>query len=265
SGDGVSFPGSALVVPRVAEKAAARLAHSSLELGGKSPSIVFPDSATDDVLDKVIAATRFARQGQSCTSGSRLFIHQDIYDDFLSRVVDKISGLKVGDPREEASDIGAVINQKQYDRIAEYIADGKSQDGVEVAYDGTDDLTVGEPGFYHAPQILSRVSNDWRIAQEEIFGPVLAVLPWKDEDKVVEMANATHYGLAAFVFSKDLDSALNTAHRIDSGWVQVNQGGGQVAGQSYGGFKTSGIGREVSLEGMLDGFTQTKQINVKLG
>ncbi|NYI65945.1 aldehyde dehydrogenase family protein [Spelaeicoccus albus] len=262
--DKVSFTGSTLIGRGVAQKAGARLAHSSLELGGKSPSIVFPDSCTDDVVDQVLLATRFARQGQSCTSGSRLFLHEDIYDDFLGRLVDKISGLKVGDPREEASDIGAVINKKQYDRIAEYIADGKSQDGVQVAYDGADKLTVGEPGFYHAPQVLSRVSNDWRIAQEEIFGPVLAVLPWKDEDKVVEMANATHYGLAAFVFSKNLDSALKTAHRIDSGWVQVNQGGGQVVGQAYGGFKTSGIGREVSVEGMLEGFTQTKQINVKL-
>src|SRR5699024_2438985 len=136
---------------RVAEKAGARLAHSSLELGGKSPSIVFPDSATDDVLDKVIAATRFARQGQSCTSGSRLFLHADIYDDFLLRLVDKLASLKVGDPREESSDIGAVINQKQYDRIAGYIADGNQQPGVEIAYDGRDALTVGEPGFYHAP------------------------------------------------------------------------------------------------------------------
>ena len=113
--------------------------------------------------------------------------------------------------------------------------------------------------------ILTQVSNDWRIAREEIFGPVLAVIPWKDPDEVVTMANDSHYGLAAFVFSQKLDRALGMAHRIDSGWVQVNQGGGQMVGQSYGGMKTSGIGRELSLEGMLEGFTQIKQVNVKLG
>lgn len=112
--------------------------------------------------------------------------------------------------------------------------------------------------------ILSQVHNDWRIAQEEIFGPVLSVIPWRDVDDVIRMANDTHYGLAAFVFTRDIDNALRTADRIDSGWVQVNQGTGQLPGQSYGGFKTSGIGRECSLEGMLEGFTQIKQINVKL-
>ncbi|WGW12593.1 aldehyde dehydrogenase family protein [Saxibacter everestensis] len=263
--DKVSFTGSTLVGRHVASVAGARLAHSSMELGGKSPSIVFPDSCTDDVVDQVLLATRFARQGQSCTSGSRLFLHKDIYEDFVNRLVKKVSALKVGDPRDEATDIGAVINKKQYDRIADYIAEGKAEAGVEIAYDGAESLDVGEPGFFHAPVILSRVKNDWRIAQEEIFGPVLSVIPWETEDEVVEMANDSHYGLAAFVFSKNIDAALKTAHRIDSGWVQVNQGGGQVVGQAYGGFKTSGIGREVSLEGMLEGFTQIKQINVKLG
>src|SRR5699024_3594354 len=138
-------------------------------------------------------------------------------------------------------------------------------DGIEVAYDGRPALQVGPPGFYHAPMILTQVCNDWRIAREEIFGPVLAVIPWREPQEVVAMAHDSHYGLAAFVFSKDLDRALGMAHQIDSGWVQVNQGGGQMVGQSYGGMKTSGIGRELSLEGMLEGFTQIKQVNVRLG
>ena len=263
--DKVSFTGSSLVGQGVAAKAGARLAHVSLELGGKSPTVVFPDSCTDEVVDQVLLATRFARQGQSCTSGSRLFLHEDIHDEFLAKLVDKVSTLKVGDPRDEASDIGCIINAKQYDRVQGYIDDGLSSDGVEVVYDGRKDLTVGEPGYYHAPIILTQVSNDWRIAQEEIFGPVLSVIKWKGEAEVVDMANASHYGLAAFVFSKDLSAALRTAHQIDSGWVQVNQGGGQVVGQSYGGMKNSGIGRELSLEGMLEGFTQIKQVNVKIG
>lgn len=263
--DKVSFTGSTAIGRGVAAKSGERLAHTSLELGGKSPSIVFPDYADQpDLIGQLTAATRFARQGQSCTAGSRLFLHESIYDDVLSRLVEHVATLKVGDPRDEASDIGAVINAKQHGRIAGYIEDGLSQPGVEVAYDGRPALTVGEPGFYHAPMILSQVHNDWRIAQEEIFGPVLSVIPWRDVDDVIRMANDTHYGLAAFVFTRDIDNALRTADRIDSGWVQVNQGTGQLPGQSYGGFKTSGIGRECSLEGMLEGFTQIKQINVKL-
>jgi aldehyde dehydrogenase (NAD+) len=119
-------------------------------------------------------------------------------------------------------------------------------------------------GNFHLPTVFSGVRNDFRLAQEEIFGPVLVAIPWRDVDDVVQMANDTVYGLAAYVWSRNLDQALNTAHQIDAGWVQINQGGGQVVGQSYGGYKQSGIGREVSLEGMLAGFTQTKQINIRL-
>ncbi|WP_029088205.1 aldehyde dehydrogenase family protein [Brevibacterium album] len=263
--DKVSFTGSTGVGRHIAEIAGRRLAHSSMELGGKSPTIVFPDSDTDAVADQVVLTTRFARQGQSCTSGSRLFIHEDIYDSFLAKVVERVAAMKVGDPRDEASDIGAVNSAKQWNTIQNYIEIGESMEGVEIAYDGRKTLEAGEPGFYHAPIIFSRASNDWQTSKEEIFGPVLSVIPWSDADEVVEMANDNEYGLAAFVFSKDLDAALTTANRIESGWVQVNQGGGQVAGQSYGGYKQSGLGREASLEGMLEGFTQIKQINVKLG
>ena len=262
--DKVSFTGSTGVGRHVAEVAGKRLAHSSMELGGKSPNIIFPDSNTDDVLDQVLLATRFARQGQSCTMGSRLFLHTEIYDDFLGRLVERIKGMKVGDPRDEASDIGCVINEKQHRQIADYIELGKSMDGVEIAYDGAVDLEVGEPGFYHAPVVFSKAKNEWKTSQEEIFGPVLSVIPWTTEDEVVEMANDSDFGLAAFVFCRDIDKALRMADRIESGWVQINQGGGQVVGQSYGGYKTSGFGREASLEGMLEGFTQIKQINVKI-
>ena len=262
--DKVSFTGSTATGSGVASRAGQRLAHVSLELGGKSPCVVFPDSDSDAVVEQVLLATRFARQGQSCTSGSRLFLHEDVHDSFLDKLVERVSQLRVGDPRDEASDIGCIINERQWQRVQGYIEDGLAQEGVGVAYDGRPSLTVGEPGFYHAPMILTQVSNDWRIAREEIFGPVLSVLRWRDEDEVVRMANDSHYGLAAFVFARDISAALRTAHRIESGWVQVNQGGGQQIGQSYGGMKASGQGREFSLEGMLEGFTQIQQVNVKL-
>ncbi|WP_151524079.1 aldehyde dehydrogenase family protein [Serinicoccus kebangsaanensis] len=262
--DKVSFTGSTATGSGVAARAGERLAHVSLELGGKSPCIVFPDADTDDVVEQVLLATRFARQGQSCTSGSRLFLHDAIHDSFLEKLVRRVGELRVGDPREEATDIGCIINQRQWDRVQGFIDEGLAAEGVQVAYDGRDTLTVGEPGFYHAPMILTQVDNDWRIAREEIFGPVLSVLRWHEEDEVVAMANDSHYGLAAFVFARDLGMALRTAQRIESGWVQVNQGGGQQVGQSYGGMKASGQGREFSLEGMLEGFTQIQQINVRL-
>ncbi|MBM9467007.1 aldehyde dehydrogenase family protein [Nakamurella sp. YIM 132084] len=264
----VSFTGSTRVGIGVGEKAAKRLAHVSLELGGKSPNIVFPDACTSELIDEtatgVLTAMRFTRQGQSCTAGSRLFVHADVYDAFLEKLTEKVRALKVGDPLDEATDMGSIINQKQYDQVVNYIKDGKSQPNVRVLLDGEDFTADDLDGFYQGPTILAGVGNDWRVAQEEIFGPVLVAIPWTDRDDVIAMANDSTYGLAAYVWSQDLTAALDTANRIESGWVQVNQGGGQVIGQAYGGYKMSGIGREFSIEGAIEAFTQTKQINVKL-
>ncbi|NVM93880.1 aldehyde dehydrogenase family protein [Arthrobacter wenxiniae] len=264
--DKVSFTGSTEVGREVAAEAGARLAHMSLELGGKNPSIVFPDAADDDeLLDGLLLASRFTRQGQSCTAGSRLFLHEDIYDDVLSRLSARLGALTVGDPLDEATDMGAIINLKQHTAITGFLDEGRATPGMRAVLGGNApaDGPLTE-GYYHLPTVFSGARNDFRLAREEIFGPVLVAIPWKDTEDVIRMANDTNYGLAAYVWSHNLDDALNTAHRIDAGWVQVNQGGGQVPGQSYGGYKQSGIGREVSLEGMLAGFTQTKQINVKL-
>ena len=267
--DKVSFTGSTTIGRRVGEVTGRRLAHVSLELGGKSPNIVFADSATQERIDAtaagVLTAMRFTRQGQSCTAGSRLFVHADVYDEFLAALVDKVKQLKVGDPLDEATDMGSIISQKQFDSVQGYIDEGKAQPGVQVALDGSDQVPPGLDGFYQGPTILAGVDNTWRIAQEEIFGPVLVAIPWRDRDEVIAMANDSHFGLGAYIWTQNLTDALDTAHRVESGWIQVNQGGGQVIGQSYGGYKTSGIGREFSLEGALESFTQIKQINVKLG
>ncbi|MGP9529575.1 MULTISPECIES: aldehyde dehydrogenase family protein [Micrococcaceae] len=263
--DKVSFTGSTDVGRGVARTASERLAHVSLELGGKNPSIVFPDAVDDELIDGLLAASRFTRQGQSCTAGSRLFLHEDVYDEVLEKLTLKLGALKVGDPLDEATDMGAIINASQHRQISDYLQEGRNNSALTVALGG-DEPTSGPltEGYFHQPTVFGGASNDFRLAQEEIFGPVLVAIRWKEVDEVVKMANDSHYGLAAYVWSHNLDNALNTAHRVEAGWVQVNQGGGQVVGQSYGGYKQSGIGREVSLEGMLAGFTQTKQINVKL-
>jgi betaine-aldehyde dehydrogenase len=119
-------------------------------------------------------------------------------------------------------------------------------------------------GYFLQPTVIANVANNWRIAQEEIFGPVLVAIPWKETDEAITMANDSHYGLSAFVWTHDLGQAVRTAHAVESGWVQVNQGGGQIPGQAYGGFKESGLGKEYSLEGMLEDFTRIKQIAINV-
>ena len=245
--------------------AADRIVPVSLELGGKSPSIVYADANEDWAVDGIINAMRFTRQSQSCTAGSRLFLHADIYDDFLSKLSAKIDKLKIGDPLDEASDIGAVINQKQFAKVCGYVEEGLKVDGSKLMFGGLPpkDGPLSK-GYFTLPTLFSHADNDWRMTREEIFGPVLVAIPWKDEEDVIKMANDTHYGLAGYVWTHDIGRGLRAAHSIEAGWVQVNQGLGQFPGHSYGGIKQSGIGREHSLEGMLESFTQRKSVTVNL-
>jgi acyl-CoA reductase-like NAD-dependent aldehyde dehydrogenase len=261
----LSFTGSTGVGKLVMEAAAKRVLPVSLELGGKSPSIVFPDAIDDWVVEGLVGAMRFTRQSQSCTAGSRLFLHRKIYDNVLGRLVEVASKLRVGDPLAEESDVGAIINERQYNKVCGYIEDGMKQSGSKLICGGhpRDDNSLGD-GYYLRPTIFAQGSNDWRLAREEIFGPVLVAIPWDDEDDVIRMANDSHYGLAAYVFTHDIGKALRAARDIEAGWVQVNQGGGQLPGHSYGGYKQSGLGREFSLAAMLDSFTQTKNITINL-
>ena len=259
----LSFTGSTEVGKLVMHAAADRIVPVSLELGGKSPAIVFPDSDDDATADGVLAGMRFTRQGQSCTAGSRLFLHASIHDSFLDRLVRKAGAFTVGDPLDEATDMGSIINRSQFDKVCSYIDDGLQRGGVALGGRPPGAGPLSE-GYFVTPTIFTAGDNDWRLAREEIFGPVLVVIPWTDRDEAVRMANDSHYGLAAYVWCRDIGTALSTAHRIESGWVQVNRGLGQLPGMSYGGMKQSGIGREFSLEGMLDGFTQRKSVTVNL-
>ena len=261
----LSFTGSTEVGKLVMRAASDRIAPVSLELGGKSPSIVFPDANEDWVIDGIIAAMRFTRQSQSCTAGSRLFLHRDVFDEFLDALGQKVKALKLGDPLDEASDIGTVINEKQFRKVCGYVEEGLNRPEARVVIGG---LPPKEGplsgGYYTIPTIFANVANDWRLAREEIFGPVLVAIPWTDEAEAIRMANDSHYGLAAYVWSHDIGRALRAAHAIEAGWVQVNQGLGQTPGHSYGGYKESGIGREFSLEGMLESYTQRKNVTVNL-
>jgi acyl-CoA reductase-like NAD-dependent aldehyde dehydrogenase len=261
----LSFTGSTAVGKIIMHAAAERIVPVSLELGGKSPSVVYPDANEDWVVDGVIAGMRFTRQSQSCTAGSRLFLHKDIFDSFLDRLTTKVTALKIGDPLDEASDIGSIINEKQFRKVCNYVDEGLNRKDAKLVFGGLPpkDGPLSK-GYYALPTVFADTSNDWRLAREEIFGPVLVAIPWTDEADAIRMANDSHYGLAAYVWTHDIGSGLKTAHAIESGWVQVNQGLGQQPGHSYGGYKQSGIGREFSLEGMLDSFTQRKNVTVNL-
>jgi len=262
----LSFTGHTDTGKAIMHAAAERIVPVSLELGGKSPQIVFPDANDERTVDGVISAMRFTRQGQSCTAGSRLFLHASIFDAFLAALAPKLAKLRVGDPLDEATDMGAIVNARQFEKVCGYVAEGMKQANASVVIGG---LPPKEgplaKGYFVEPTVIAHVANDWRIAREEVFGPVMVAIPWTDEAEVIRMANDTHYGLAAYVWTHDIGRALRTAHAIDAGWVQIGQGPGQFPGQSYGGYKQSGIGREYSLEGMLESYTQRKSVTVNLG
>jgi betaine-aldehyde dehydrogenase len=261
----VSFTGSHEVGQKVSHAVADRIGHLTLELGGKSPCIIYPDVATDALLDgtvnNIIAAMRFARQGQSCTAGSRLFVHKSVWDKVMKRLVEKVTALKVGDALEETTDIGAVINAERYTAVREFIKEAM-ESGAQIE---TGELPVAlkdAKGYFPGPVIFSGVDNTWRIAREEVFGPVLVAIPWSEEEEVLRWANDTHYGLAAYIFTLDLGTALRATEKIDAGWIQVNRAGGQIPGMSYGGAKQSGFGSEYSIEGALESYTQRKSITI---
>ncbi|MFC9549974.1 aldehyde dehydrogenase family protein [Rhodococcus sp. NPDC056960] len=256
----LTFTGSTGVGKEILAAAADRIVPVTLELGGKSPAIVFPDSDDDATVDGVIAGMRFTRQGQSCTAGSRLYLHEDIFESFLEKLKNKLATFKIGDPLDEATDIGAIVSEKQFDTVCRYITSGIEQGGTVIT--GGPERPFEGDGFFVSPTVITGAGPDWDITREEVFGPVLVVIPWNDEDEVVAAANDSAYGLAGYVWAKDITKAIRTANALEVGWIQINRGGGQLPGMSYGGIKQSGLGREYSIDGALESFTQVKNITI---
>ena len=215
-------------------------------------------------MQHVITAMRFARQGQSCTAGSRLYVHRDVFDDFTAQARPPRSARWSSATRSTTrSDIGSLISGTQDGRVCGYLQEALDQGAKPLVGGLPDD---GRTGYQHLPDRADRHrALVARRPARRCSGPCSSRCPWDDEDEVIGWANDTHYGLAAFVFTKDLDAALRAAHRIEAGWVQVNRSGGQLPGMSYGGKKQSGIGSEYSIEGALEGFTQRKSITIGIG
>ena len=264
----ISFTGSSEVGKLVSHAVADRIGHVTLELGGKSPTIVFPDAVRDDseipaLAGDLVNALRFARQGQSCTAGSRLFLHVSLWEKVLPHLVSAAQSLTVGDALSEHSDVGAVINVERYEAIRDFLAE--AADLGAVFRTGSVPPPADEiEGLFPEPVVLTGVETTWRIAREEVFGPVLVVVPWTEEADVIAQANDTHYGLAAYVFTRDVSTALRVTQQLDAGWIQVNQAGGQIPGMSYGGRKQSGLGSEYSIEGALESYTTRKSVTFKV-
>jgi phenylacetaldehyde dehydrogenase len=259
----VSFTGSLEVGKLVGHAVADRIGHATLELGGKSPCIVYPDAATPEYVDAtvtgIVNAMRFARQGQSCTAGSRLYVHKDVWDVVMTKLVEKVKALKIGDSLDESNDIGAIINAERYSEVRAFIKEAIDS-GAAVLTGSLPPAVEEAKGFFPEPVIFSGVDNNWRVAREEVFGPVLVAIPWSDAEEVIRWANDTVYGLAAYVFTNDVTTALKATTEIDAGWLQVNRAGGQIPGMSYGGAKQSGIGAEYSIEGALEAYTSRKSV-----
>ncbi len=262
----VSFTGSTAVGRSILSAAGNRVAAVTLELGGKSAQIVMPDVDLDYTTAGVISAMRFSRQGQSCTAGSRLFVHESIAEPFMAALVDKLKKLKVGDPVDETTDAGTVVNRKQFERVSGYIREAIETSPESLVLGGLPP-TEGplSQGYFFEPTVFLNLPPEVRLTREEVFGPVLSVTTWRDEAEVIERANDSEYGLAAFIWSRAGAPAIRMAHAIRAGWVMINQGTGQQIGHSYGGMKQSGLGREFSLEGILASYTDVKQVSYNLG
>ncbi|TFY72343.1 hypothetical protein EVG20_g652 [Dentipellis fragilis] len=256
----VAFTGSTLVGRKVMEAAAkTNLKKVTLELGGKSPNIIFNDADLDKAVNWS-AHGIFWNHGQACCAGSRIFVQSGIYDEFLKRFTAKADSLRLGDPFATDSYQGPQVSQIQYDRIMSYINSGK-EEGATVHLGGE---RHGEEGYWIKPTIFTDTKPNMRIVQEEIFGPVGVVIKFENEADVIKQANDTVYGLAAAVFSQDINRAIETAHKLHAGtaWINcVNQLHPEVP---FGGYKQSGIGRELG-EYALDSYTNIKAVHVNLG
>lgn len=259
----VSFTGGTATGKHIASLTAPMFKKTSLELGGKNPNIVFADANFDQALEMAIKAA-FSNQGQICLCGSRLFVQKDIYDDFKEAFVSRVSKLKVGDPKASDSDIGAVVSKEHMNKILNKIEEAKKLGGKILIGGSRRQLKNGlENGYYIEPTIIEGLSNNCTINQEEIFGPVVSLIPFETEEEVIEMANATRYGLSASIFTENISRGHRVAAQIDAGIVWINTWILRDLRIPFGGMKQSGLGREGGFNS-LKFFTEPKNVCVKI-
>ncbi len=256
--DKIAFTGEGNTAKIIMRSAAETMKRITFELGGKSPNIVFADADIEKAVDGALLGI-YLNQGQCCCAGSRLFVQDKVHDQFVNRLAAKVQARKLGDPFDLKTQQGPQIDKNQFDRIMGYIAKGKEQ-GARVVTGGE---RHGDKGFFIKPTIFADVKDDMDIARDEIFGPVLSVIKFKEVEEAVTRANTTDFGLAAAVWTRDIAKAHSIAHRLRAGTVWINCYDVFDAAAPFGGFKTSGIGRELG-EKALDNYTELKTVTVSL-
>lgn len=257
----ISFTGGTATGRRIAATAAPMFKKLSLELGGKNPNIIFADCDLESAISTSVHSS-FANQGQICLCGSRIFVEKAIYDSFKEKFVEKVRRLTVNGPNEEGTQVGAVVSESHMHKVLEYIALAKDEGG-KVLTGGQRVHPEGYDGFFVAPTIIEGLAYDCRTNQEEIFGPVVTIMPFDTEEEVINMANSTEYGLSATVWTSNLNKANRVSRLLESGIVWVNTWLYRDLRTPFGGMKNSGVGREGGWDA-LGFFTEKKNICIKL-
>jgi betaine-aldehyde dehydrogenase len=257
----IGFVGSVPTGRVIAKEAAADLKRVSLELGGKNPIVIFPDADPKKAAAAAIRGMNMNRQGQSCSSTSRVFVHAALHKEVVAELVALAQALPVGVPWLKENDVGPIVSQRQFDRVMGFIESAKAEGAQLLAGGGKPADPSLAAGLFIAPTVFDKVTPAMRIGREEIFGPVMSVMPWDDYEDMLAKVNGVEYGLTAAIVTNDLAKAMETAERVEAGYVWINSSGRYI-GAPYGGWKQSGIGEEECFDEILS-YTQIKNINMR--
>ena len=257
----LAFVGSVPTGRAIAKAAAETLKVVTLELGGKNPIIIFPDADPAQAATSAIKGMNMNRQGQSCSSTSRVFVHESLHAAVTDELVKQAEALPIGPPWVEGNEVGPIVSERQYERILGFIGSAEEEGAECLTGGGPPDDPDLQKGFFVKPTIYDRVTPDMRIGREEIFGPIMSVFPWSDEETMVSAVNGVEYGLTAAIITNDLAKAMETAERVEAGYVWINSSG-RYLGAPYGGWKQSGFGQEECLDELLS-YTRIKNINMR--
>jgi acyl-CoA reductase-like NAD-dependent aldehyde dehydrogenase len=258
--DGIAFTGSVATGTRIAERAARRIARVNLELGGKDPFIVCADVAAEiEIAARGGAWAAFLNAGQVCTSAERFYVQREVYDDFLNAFVDHTRSLRIGDPMDPATDVGPMVSGPQRDKVRAQV-DAAVAAGAQLVVGG--DGAGHQRGYFYAPAVVTGAPAETDLLREETFGPVAPIVPVRDLDEAIALANASPYGLGANVYTRDLEAAIRCARELRAGTVWINDPLTDNDAGPFGGMKRSGLGRELGKEG-LDAFQETKHVHIE--